>query len=53
MTILFFRFVSSSILIFNKIDVSFPCVCPVIDHESRYSIFEVVDLQATLTILIL
>ena len=43
-----------------KIDVSFSCVCPVIDHEFRHSIVKVVvdsrgdsrvDLQTTLTIL--
>ena len=35
-----------------QIDVSFSCVCPVIDHEFCHDIVRVaVDLQTTLTIL--
>ena len=45
---------------FNKIDVTFSCVCPVIDHEFRHNIVKValdprgdsrVDPQTTLTML--
>ena len=36
----------------KQIDVSFSCVCPVIDHEFRHNIVNVaVDPQTTLTML--
>ena len=36
----------------HQIDVSFLCVCPVIDHEFRHIIVKVgVDLQTTSTML--
>ena len=46
---IFFRVIPYSILL--DIDVSFECVCPVIDQEFRHNIFKAVDPQTTLTML--
>ena len=43
---------SVPLLAILQIDVSFSCVCPVIDHEFRHNIVKVaVDPQTTLTML--
>jgi len=40
------------LLLLRPLDVSFSCICPVIDHEFRHNIVKVaVDLQITLTML--